>query len=181
MNSASEASNETCFKSLYTNLYLEEYSLPFYSPHAPVLYGMTLPPSRTSRPKSSHKGPFHFPLKLPSSPPAFLYIKLRDFDSICNDKRYTGKWQALMMLMQRDWFSRRWIVQEITLASKARIYCGPDSLPWKKFAGAVELFAEVETTTHRLSEVMQKNENITYQAGSSTFRRLGKPFGTSNG
>jgi hypothetical protein len=103
-------------------------------------------------------------------------MKLRDFDSICTDKRYTGKWQAIMMLMQWDWFSRRWVVQEITLASKARIYCGPDSLPWKKFAGAVELFAEVETATHRLSEVMQKNENITYQAGSSTFRRLGQTF-----
>ncbi|KAH8656698.1 heterokaryon incompatibility protein-domain-containing protein [Tricladium varicosporioides] len=85
-------------------------------------------------------------------------MELKNFDMICSDKRYTGKWQALMVLMQRDWFSRRWVVQEIALASKAKVYCGPDSIPWKEFAVAVELFVEVETATHRLSEVMQKDE-----------------------
>ena len=77
-------------------------------------------------------------------------MELKNFDTICSDKQYTDKWRALMMLMQRDWFSRRWVVQEIALASKARLYCGPDSLPWKEFAVAVELFVEVETATHRL-------------------------------
>lgn len=37
-------------------------------------------------------------------------------------------------------------------------YCGSDSIPWKNFAVAVELFVEVETATHRLSEVMKKDE-----------------------
>ncbi|KAJ8131906.1 hypothetical protein O1611_g1718 [Lasiodiplodia mahajangana] len=87
-------------------------------------------------------------------------MELKNFDAICSDKRYTDKWQALMMLMQRDWFSRRWVVQEIALATKARLYCGPDSLPWKEFAVAVELFVEVETASHRLSEIMQKDEKF---------------------
>ncbi|RYP54282.1 hypothetical protein DL768_000856 [Monosporascus sp. mg162] len=86
--------------------------------------------------------------------------ELKNIDAICSDKRYTEKWQALMMLMQRDWFSRRWVVQEIALAIKAKIYCGPDSIPWKEFAVAVELFVEVETATHRLSEIMQKDEKF---------------------
>jgi hypothetical protein len=92
-------------------------------------------------------------------------MELKNFDTICSDKSYTDKWRALMMLMQRDWFSRRWVVQEIALASKATLYCGPDSLPWKEFAVAVELFVEVETATHRLSEVMQKDEKFRHVPG----------------
>ncbi|KAI1108244.1 heterokaryon incompatibility protein-domain-containing protein [Nemania sp. NC0429] len=87
-------------------------------------------------------------------------MELKNFDTLCSDKSYTEKWQALMMLMQREWFSRRWVVQEIALATKARIYCGPDSIAWKEFAVAVELFVEVETASHRLSEIMQKDEKF---------------------
>ncbi|PSN69361.1 HET-domain-containing protein [Corynespora cassiicola Philippines] len=90
---------------------------------------------------------------------------LKNFDAVSSDKRYTEKWQALMMLMQRDWFSRRWVVQEIALAKRATIYCGPDSIPWKEFAVSVELFVEVETATHRLSEVMQKDEKFRHVPG----------------
>jgi hypothetical protein len=91
--------------------------------------------------------------------------ELKNFDAICSDKRYTGKWNSLMMLMQREWFSRRWVIQEIALASRAKLYCGPDSLPWKEFAVAVELFVEVETATHRLSEIMRKDEKSRHVPG----------------
>ncbi|KAK0719187.1 heterokaryon incompatibility protein-domain-containing protein [Lasiosphaeris hirsuta] len=90
---------------------------------------------------------------------------LDNFDTLCTDKKYTEKWRALMMLMQREWFSRRWVVQEIALASKAKIYCGPDSIWWNEFAVAVELFVEVETATHRLSEIMQKDEKFRHVPG----------------
>lgn len=101
---------------------------------------------------------------------AFDFIReeitqLRNFDAISSDKKYSDKWRALMMLMQREWFSRRWVVQEISLAKKAEIYCGPYSIPWKEFAVAVELFVEVETATHRLSEVMQKDEKFRHVPG----------------
>src|ERR1051326_1042004 len=56
-----------------------------------------------------------------------------------------------------SWFSRRWVVQEIALAKEATLYCGREKIPWKDFADAVQLFVEVETATHRLSEVMQKD------------------------
>lgn len=92
-------------------------------------------------------------------------MELRNFDALSNDRRYNDKWKALMMLMQRKWFSRRWVVQEIALAKKATIYCGPDKLSWKQFAIAVELFVEVETATHRLSEIMQKDEKFRHIPG----------------
>jgi hypothetical protein len=101
---------------------------------------------------------------------AFKFIKeeithLKDFDSISSDKDYSNKWQALMVLMQREWFSRRWVVQELSLANKADIWCGPDSMSWKEFAVAVELFVEVESATHRLSEVMQKDVQFKHVPG----------------
>ena len=65
---------------------------------------------------------------------------LKNFDAISSDEKYSEKWHALMMLMQREWFSRRWVVQEISLAKRAQIYCGPHFIPWKEFAVAVELF-----------------------------------------
>ncbi|KAK8064464.1 hypothetical protein PG994_007102 [Apiospora phragmitis] len=87
-------------------------------------------------------------------------MELDNFDTICTDKKYSQKWQALQMLMQTEWFSRRWVVQEIALAKQATVYCGNDSMPWKDFAIAVELFVEVETATHRLSEIMQNDEKF---------------------
>lgn len=92
-------------------------------------------------------------------------MELNNFDKICSNKEYTRKWQALQMLMQTEWFSRRWVVQEIALAKKATVYCGNDSMPWKDFAIAVELFVEVETATHRLSEIMQNDEKYRHVPG----------------
>ncbi|KAK0664574.1 heterokaryon incompatibility protein-domain-containing protein [Cercophora samala] len=85
-------------------------------------------------------------------------MQLENFDAIAANKDNATKWQSLLLLMQRPWFSRRWVVQEIALARKATIYCGKDEIAWQNFAVAVELFVEVETATHRLSEVMQKTE-----------------------
>ena len=57
------------------------------------------------------------------------------------------------------------LVQEVSLAKKALIYCGTDKLSWRKFAIAVELFVEVETATHRLSEVMKKDPRYYHVPG----------------
>lgn len=85
------------------------------------------------------------------------------FDELCKPKLKNGqetgpKWKALFSLIMRPWFSRRWIVQEIALAKDGLIYCGPKTITWRKFSDAVSLFVEVETATHRLSEIMKKSE-----------------------
>ncbi|KAH8600681.1 heterokaryon incompatibility protein-domain-containing protein [Bisporella sp. PMI_857] len=86
--------------------------------------------------------------------------QLKNFDSLCKDQKHASKWRSLLMLMQRPWFSRRWVVQEIVLAKNALVYCGPDKIEWKELAIAVELFVEVETATHRLSELMKKDDKF---------------------
>ena len=92
-------------------------------------------------------------------------LQLQNFDDLCDKKADTTKWNALLELMQRPWFSRRWVVQEIALARKALMYCGTDRISWRKFAVAVELFVEVETATHRLSEVMKKDPKYFHVPG----------------
>ena len=55
----------------------------------------------------------------------------------------------------------RWVVQEIALSpseGQNMVYCGKNSVLWQDFADAVSLFVEVETATHRLSDVMKKAE-----------------------
>jgi hypothetical protein len=86
--------------------------------------------------------------------------QLKDFDSLCKNQQHAPKWRSLLMLMQRPWFSRRWVVQEIVLAKNALVYCGPDKIEWQELAIAVELFVEVETATHRLSELMKKDDKF---------------------
>ena len=75
---------------------------------------------------------------------AFDFIKhelilLQDFDKLCNSQGTTEKWNCMLGVMKRGWFSRRWVVQEIALAKEATIYCGTQTIPWHEFADAVQL------------------------------------------
>ncbi|KAI4163993.1 MAG: hypothetical protein LQ342_002490 [Letrouitia transgressa] len=92
-------------------------------------------------------------------------LQLQNFDDLCGSEQASEKWSALLDLMQRPWFSRRWVVQEVALAHRTVVYCGDDKISWKKFAVAVELFVEVETATHRLSEVMKKDPRFYHVPG----------------
>lgn len=67
---------------------------------------------------------------------------LDKFDSLVIDTSASTKWAALLALMRRPWFSRRWIIQEIAFARKAEVHCGPKSLPWEDFAHVLSMVAE---------------------------------------
>lgn len=68
-------------------------------------------------------------------------LRLEGFDPLTKDPGTTAEWAALHNLMQRPWFNRRWIVQEISLARQATLYCGDQSISWPDFAAATSLFA----------------------------------------
>lgn len=85
-------------------------------------------------------------------------LGLWKFDELCKNKAKAEDWAALLSLMRKPWFSRRWVVQEIALAKKATIYTGKSHLPWRDFVDAVSLFVEVEDATRRLTEIMQQHE-----------------------
>ena len=86
-------------------------------------------------------------------------VILDDFDRLVTDSRTPHEWTALSDLMKREWFSRRWVVQEIALAKSARLYCGDSSADWSDFAVAVSLFEAVETEGRSISKTIQKSED----------------------
>ena len=86
-------------------------------------------------------------------------VILDDFDRLVADRRTPHEWTALSDLMKREWFSRRWVVQEIALAKSARLYCGGSSADWSDFAVAVSLFEAVETEDRSISKTIQKSED----------------------
>jgi len=79
----------------------------------------------------------------------FITNKISDlgaFDEHINDKKYNEEWDALGRLMTRPWFSRRWIIQEIALATAATMHCGDQCVGWNEFALAVALFEKGSPT-----------------------------------
>ena len=68
-------------------------------------------------------------------------VRLDDIDKLSTHVPLDHKWAAFRDLMRREWFHRRWIIQEIALARKPVVYCGAKMVPWETFTYAVSLFS----------------------------------------
>ena len=68
-------------------------------------------------------------------------LDLKTFDAKVEDEESPPKWAALVELMRCDWFRRRWVVQELALASDATLHYNDKEINWKDFADAVAMFA----------------------------------------
>lgn len=55
-------------------------------------------------------------------------------DAPCNE---------LFAILKRRWFYRVWVIQELSIAPDARIYCGPEEIEWADFVLAARFIAEV--------------------------------------
>ncbi|KAF2228538.1 HET-domain-containing protein, partial [Viridothelium virens] len=96
----------------------------------------------------------------PDGKMAFNFIKkgilnLQSFDHLVKDTPPKDEWNSVKQLMTRDYFSRRWIVQEVALAKQAVLLYGENQITWLDFADAISLFNSVETRTRILSENMK--------------------------
>jgi Heterokaryon incompatibility protein (HET) len=70
--------------------------------------------------------------------------KWRQFSKVVEDITTCDQWEAFVKLISASWFRRRWVVQEIVLAGKAHLRCGPYCIEWTEFAQAVALFETME-------------------------------------
>lgn len=86
-------------------------------------------------------------------------LNLDDFDPLTQDPGTPSEWAALLHLMQRPWFNRRWIVQEISLARRATLYCGSKSVSWQDFSAAVALFASRYQDLRKLFQKSEEYQN----------------------
>ena len=48
----------------------------------------------------------------------------------------------IISFLERPWFRRRWIVQEVVLAKEVILHCGTSSIPWKMFELAINELLE---------------------------------------
>jgi hypothetical protein len=48
------------------------------------------------------------------------------------------RYSSLLLVASRSWFSRVWIIQELSLGSNIVVYCGRWHMPWNSFTQAVE-------------------------------------------
>lgn len=69
------------------------------------------------------------------SPLADMRISSRPTDDVLRS------WVAFSRLLQRAWFQRRWVIQEVACAERLSIRIGRKILSWIDFADAVELFS----------------------------------------
>lgn len=69
-------------------------------------------------------------------------IKWEDYDTVVEKQTTCEEWDSFHAMMNRNWFSRRWIVQEIVLAGadSTELWWGAEHIPWIEFAQAVSLF-----------------------------------------
>ncbi|KAF2652232.1 HET-domain-containing protein [Lophiostoma macrostomum CBS 122681] len=65
-----------------------------------------------------------------------------DFEKNVESSTSCREWAALIRLMGRAWFTRRWVVQEIALARRGTVHCGHQSTTWTRFSEAVALFQD---------------------------------------
>jgi hypothetical protein len=78
---------------------------------------------------------------------------------------------ALISLLRRRWFTRRWAIQEVALARKASLYCGPNSISWTEFADAITLLQST------LSRVLPRNAPEVVARASARSRILASAAG----
>jgi hypothetical protein len=45
----------------------------------------------------------------------------------------SSDWKSIRELVERPWFSRAWIIQEVVVSREAMLHCGSSSLPWTDF------------------------------------------------
>ncbi|PWY63832.1 HET-domain-containing protein [Aspergillus eucalypticola CBS 122712] len=77
-------------------------------------------------------------------------VDMATLDANTDAKDHAQQWAALSELTRDPWFARRWIVQEISLASKAVVYCGEKMVHWDALVDAIALLVANEERVRAL-------------------------------
>lgn len=75
--------------------------------------------------------------------------KLEDYETGYerNDETCTAAYSEIISLMQASWFGRRWVIQELMLATDAYVRYGHGEMNWPDFAEAIGLFTSIHPHT----------------------------------
>jgi hypothetical protein len=66
---------------------------------------------------------------------------------------------ALGYLVNRTWFYRRWVVQEVAFASDIIVQCGESTAPWSEFANAIAFLHNHHPKLERILRTFHPNDD----------------------
>jgi hypothetical protein len=55
---------------------------------------------------------------------------------------YNTLWKSLGELLRRPWFGRLWIIQEVVMASNARLFCGSQTCTWESISRMIRFIRQ---------------------------------------
>jgi hypothetical protein len=84
-------------------------------------------------------------------------LVLPELDKLIKDKAHSEQWLLIVKLMKLEWFTRRWVIQELALAKSATVRWGTESMPWEEFADAIALFM---TRHDEIKTYLEKPKNF---------------------
>jgi hypothetical protein len=85
-------------------------------------------------------------------------LNLHTFDRVFQDAGNVSLIDTFARLLRREWFGRRWVVQELAVARAANVYCGSICVPWEDFAGAVALFSSRHVDLKRIFKASKAHD-----------------------
>lgn len=78
-------------------------------------------------------------------------------------------WEPIRNLLQRSWFHRLWVVQEVANAKRAVVVCGDAEIPWSLLSGALRYLTDNNLTSKFLDR--QCDYACVYVTAMETLRR----------
>lgn len=77
------------------------------------------------------------------------------------------RWRAIAVLMERAWFRRRWVVQEVAFAAEVLVHCGSLAITWQELSNAISFLQEHGRAIWKIwqSRVESNFSNLNLQDG----------------
>jgi hypothetical protein len=66
------------------------------------------------------------------------------------DPARENQFSALVLLFRRQYWWRIWVIQEVSCARTAMVYCGDDSIPWTQLENVCDALREQDEHLQRL-------------------------------
>jgi hypothetical protein len=79
-------------------------------------------------------------------------------------------WLGFIALLNRPWFKRSWVVQELALAKGVKVVCGSKIVPWDQLARAIELVRATKWYHHLDTAKMRHIRELNQKPG--IYRKL---------
>jgi hypothetical protein len=95
-------------------------------------------------------------------------VNIKFLRRLLTDPERTRDWLAFAELLTKDWFSRRWIIQEVAACRFATIRYGGIEIKWADFVDAIEIFYR---GFDQIRETCSQDDRASYLALKEFHRR----------